>query len=985
MRKEVGTIMVKKLRSLIHERLPLELRVQIELLSRRRDLINEEKHQELIQLLQKFNIQGVVPLGPGTNRYAFKLNGFVIKVATDHDGKIDNLKEFKMAKRLYPRVTQIYEVSDNGTLLVAEYIQPFASYQEMCKYAERIREILSELSSVYLIGDVGITSKNYANWGLRIGSDDPVCLDFAYVYEVSSELFICRNCKSNSMLVPNSDFTELCCPNKGCGKRYQFEDIRSRIGNDIHRHEIGDLSDEGYALVESNKEIELDEKRSNYLARKKDKTKESKEELKQEPVYEPFVMEHSPRFYINNKEETEMSINDGKKEFTGFRFSNGMVIPAVATVMSQDEEVEMVQAHIAYDEPCDNEQDNEAVEMVEPMETDDTEIAFTGTIETRLATSDEYLKSPIPEAVVIQNPMSSLEKSVTTAIPLVSPTVVSKESMGTVENETPAPEPYIPIEVKSVREVKPEKPVQQKHKFSDNFMRNAEWAVSKLANTIGNHMHALLLFDTVRGNIRDRKMYPETFYKAVGSAVFRSIITFCDFTEIPASESTQFDKDGNPRRVFKIPDAIEGMCYEPTLIFVSRFWVNRDINSMEDPGEIMMKYRERFEDYQGIQREWLEVFRKRLLDKIQIDASGADKIVNIVADLWCVIEDEDDGIEEIEEVKAPEEEPEILESPVEEYVEEGPLDISGTYTMDDQMDSPQVDVAQNPSEEYNEAGDDGEDDYYSESEYLSVEISLDEEFDVIKIISGDAYGPTNIPFYVKLDDIIVDPTTAVPSIVDDRNGVWDWLIHMVPDMMFRTKNPDKWLEVNKYNDLEEQLHIVILDESDGEYLMGIYYVSGIYIMDNDNNAHPIINEDILAKLNKLITDNIGYGAISHLRRSISATELIKPEEYISDLVVYEDVETEEEEPMNENANTMAMSEAEAAAVRYVMNNGTGEIVDPEQQKLNYTPPTETAVEETHVNEDVEEVEEFADTPKQQEEEVNTQPTGILTPVRRKRN
>lgn len=938
MRKEVGTIMVKKLRSLIHEKLPIELRVQIELLSRRRDLINEEKHQELIQLLQKFNIEGVVPLGPGTNRYAFKLNGFVIKVATDHDGKIDNLKEFKMAKRLYPRVTQIYEVSDNGTLLVAEYIQPFASYQEMCKYAERIREILSELSSVYLIGDVGITSKNYANWGLRIGSDDPVCLDFAYVYEVSSELFICRNCKSNSMLVPNSDFTELCCPNKGCGKRYQFEDIRSRIGNDIHRHEIGDLSDEGYALVESNKEIELDEKRSNYLARKKDKAKESKEELKQEPVYEPFVMEHSPRFYIN-KEETEMSINDEKKEFTGFRFSNGMVIPAVATIMGQDEEVEMVQAQIAYDEPCYDEQDDETDEMVEPMETDDTEIAFTGTLVQMPAL--DYIKYEHPSSIS------------------VSPTVVTKESTGIVEEELPDLEPSIPIEVKSVREVKAEKPVQQKHKFSDNFMRNAEWAVSKLSNTIGNHMHALLLFDTVRGNIRDRKMYPETFYKAVGSAVFRSIITFCDFTEIPASESTQFDKDGNPRRVFKIPDTIEGMHYEPTLIFISRFWVNRDINSMEDPGEIMMKYRERFEDYQGIQREWLEVFRKRLLDKIQIDASGADKIVNIVADLWCVIEDEDDGIEEFEEINTTEEEPALLESPVEESVEEEPLDISGTYAMDDHVDSTHVDVAQNPSEEYDEAGE-GENDYYSECEYLSVEISLDDEFDVIKLISGDAYGPTNIPLYVKLDDIVVDPTTAVPSIVDDRNGVWDWLIHMVPDMMFRTKNPDKWLEVNKYNDLEEQLHIVILDEVDGEYLMGIYYVSGIYIMDDDNNAHPTMDESILTKLNKLITDNIGYGAISHLRRSLSATDLIKPEEYISDLVVYEDSETEEEETMND---TTEMSEAEAAAVRCVMNNNAGETV----------------------NDEPEDVEEFATDIPEEKEEVNTQSTGILTPVRRKRN
>ena len=247
--------MVKILRSLIHEMIPLDLRVQIELLSRRRDISNGEKQDELFKLLRQFEIKDIVQLGPGTNRYAFKLKGYVIKVATDHDGKIDNLKEFKMAKRLYPYVTKIYEVSENGTLLVAEYIQPFSSYAEMLTYADQIREILTKLSSVYLIGDVGVTSKNYANWGLRIGGNDPVCLDFAYVYEVSSELFLCRHCKNHAMLVPNRDFTELHCPAPGCGKKYLFEDIRARIGNDLHRHEIGDLTEEGYLLSSSNVEI----------------------------------------------------------------------------------------------------------------------------------------------------------------------------------------------------------------------------------------------------------------------------------------------------------------------------------------------------------------------------------------------------------------------------------------------------------------------------------------------------------------------------------------------------------------------------------------------------------------------------------------------------------------------------------------------------------------------------------------------------------
>ena len=99
--------MEKILRSFIHEHFSIDLRVKIELLSRRRDLVKkEEKQHELIQLLQNNDINNLVKLGSGTNRYAFRLDGFVVKVATDNDGKIDNMKEFKMAKRLYPYVSK---------------------------------------------------------------------------------------------------------------------------------------------------------------------------------------------------------------------------------------------------------------------------------------------------------------------------------------------------------------------------------------------------------------------------------------------------------------------------------------------------------------------------------------------------------------------------------------------------------------------------------------------------------------------------------------------------------------------------------------------------------------------------------------------------------------------------------------------------------------------------------------------------------------
>lgn len=959
--------MIKTLRSLIHEKIPLDLRVQIELLSRRRDLINEEKHQELIKLLRSFNIEDIIPLGPGTNRYAFKLNGFVVKVATDHDGKIDNLKEFKMAKRLYPYVTKIYEVSENGTLLVAEYIQPFQSYQEMCRYAEQIREILTKLSSVYLIGDVGITSKNFANWGLRVGTEDPVCLDFAYVYEVSSELFICRHCKTNAMLIPNKDFTELFCPNTACGRRYKFEDIRARIGNDIHRHEIGDLSQEGYELTESNVSVELDEKRSNYLARKK-KPKEELEKPKEETVYEPFVMEHPPKYYIDHKEEI-MSISESKSvaaaqeilsQGQGFKFSNGVVIPATVLPVSPVDDENVIMAKVYDDEDISVPARSEVIQKPHDQprqEEDDNEgnVAFSGVMDPGIS-EDVF----IPAAVIEDEQPAKNSQ--------IKPEFVHDRHVTVMEPKL-IQQVRVPVDVVEVQQPKP---VQEKPRKNDathpNFVNNMERAFSKISNRIGGHMHYLGLFDEIRSHVRDRKIYPETVYKGIQNAIFRSLITFCNFEE----KDVPNNNNNGTHKVFIAPKDIIGMPYEPTMIFVSRFWNNRDINCIEDTEDIMDAYKERFDDYQGIQTEWLSLLEARILEKMPVDKVGAELIVNAVKENWCV--PEKDELEENEE--SFQEEP-GLENPFAESYQMDPMDI---------LQRP-VDVVQSPTEEYdNEGAYDDEEDPEKHSFYVN--IIDDGEFDVVKVMSGEAFGPIALSFYTKLDDIKIDTEKDVPSIVDDRNGVWDWLIHMVPDMMFYTSDPTKWLEVNDDMGETNQLHIVILHEDNGVYVMGMYYLDGIFIIDDEGESNPTIDPNILAKINKLIRDDIGYGSLSHLQRSLSMTELIRSEEYILQILEMldnEDYESEEETMADQQNNeTCSQSEAELAAVRAVMGE-TG--IDPQMQE----PQEETQNIEQQPQADPEPEEEFViNAPKQQQNVEKNEPKpanqvapGVFTPIRRK--
>jgi hypothetical protein len=278
------------MRSLILETFPLELRVKLDMLARQRNLVNDAQQARLFEYLHEYGVDGI-QLGMGTNRYGFKVNSYVVKFATNDEGRIDNLKEFKMAKRLQPYVTMVHEVAENGLLLVAEYIQPFESYGEMLKYEDKIKDILRELSSTYLIGDVGISDVNYGNWGLRIGTEDPVCLDFAYVYNVSSDIFLCNEakCRGKVMLVPNAKFSHMQCPR--CNKIYLFEELRIKIGEKQHLDEIGDLSKEGYVLSESKVEMMLDPSKSHYLNRKKKKVK--KTEVVEEVVPpDTFIMDY---------------------------------------------------------------------------------------------------------------------------------------------------------------------------------------------------------------------------------------------------------------------------------------------------------------------------------------------------------------------------------------------------------------------------------------------------------------------------------------------------------------------------------------------------------------------------------------------------------------------------------------------------------------------------------------------------------------------
>ncbi len=832
--------MEKNLRSLIHENIPFDLRVELDLLSRKRGMINEEKQEEIINLLRKYDVDNVTNLAPGTNRYAFKLNGFVIKVATDHDGKIDNLKEFKMSKRLYPKMSKTYEVSQNGLLVVAEYIPPFESYSEMLQYAAKIKKILSELSSVYLIGDVGISSKNFSNWGIRPGTDDPTCFDYAYVYDVTSDLFVCREC--GSMLVPNEDFVALHCSNKLCGKIVEFETLRGRIGDDIHRHQIGDLSEEGYLMNRSNVITQLTEERSNYLIKshqqsKKEENKKEKTEGVENLIDTSFVMEKP-------KGGKEMAM------ITNNQNGNNLVFDAKSITIVKKSPKKSI------DDKKEKTEDEKAV-VVE-----------------------------VSETTIVENQQEEEKET----------SVVFSATVDPDLNFAP-------------KEVKPKEP-EDDNLVDDNLLNfiqdHSMKAISKLSNRIAISMKYFNLYDNCKNFLHDKKMTNTVFYKTIQNAIFRSLVKLCEFTEMDVPNGS----NNGTRKIFIPPTDVKvDKRFVETLIFIERLW-NNSIFIPEDlnPLYIMDIYNEQYDDYKGIQTIWIPLLKSRISEKLAIDSQGIDYIAEIIKRQWCVPEDEyeddDDEISSIEKA--------AINAIQEEETKTEPVVESETTIVEDEG----IFISQD-SEEMEEV-----DTFDNNKECITVDIYPDHGYDIIRISGFDDYGKIILPMYIPDGVDGFDISSKTPELIDKRNGHWNWLSLFCPTIVFETERADYYLQVNeKIEEEEDQCHFIVLGKHDEKYTIGIYFVTGVFIVDQDGNPTSCFDDELLNRLNILITENIQASKISHFERSSKIDEIRCTEDYIQGLIdSYEDNNDEDEDEYEDDDDEI--SSIEKAAINAIQEEET---------------------------------------------------------------
>lgn len=910
----------KILRSFIHEKFPMELRVQLDILSRRRDIQNKPKHEKLIELLRQYNIGNIVQLGPGTNRYAIRLDGFVVKFATDSDGKIDNFKEFTKSKALFPYVAKTYEVSENGTILIAEYIQPFDTYAEMQKYADRIREILTKLSTVFLIGDVGISSKNFKNWGIRTGTNEPVCLDYAYVYDVSSELFLCRACNNNSMLVPNKDFTELYCPSPGCGKHYTFEDIRARLSDEAHLKEIGDLSEEGYRMYDTNVLTELDEQRSSYLTlnQKKKKEEKVKEPEKQLPQEDNFHLEHPPAYYIgrpsNNQGGTNTMNYKVAKNIANDVVVSHTPVTAVAQTETQGTKARIVVAksYIATEAP---------VAEAEPA----TEELGAVDQNTEFAT---VTQNPAPrifkvsEEQVINSPEVEIETDDEADTQPVLPKV--DIVFETDEEDEDIAEPTEPVETaEEVAAKPPEEETSQSD--TDDVSANSKHiarALSKFANCIETELYVeQQLFDQISNDIcGSGRFYPGDFYKIIQNCVFRSLTEFIGMLkiEIPGADA--------PKIYWEMPEEINPDVM-PTLIYINRMWKSKTFTRDMTMAERNEEYLAKYDDYFGIQKEWLDFLDKRLKLKLKgrIEDYAIDDIVNIIADICVNINgnyeaDDESGTEPADEPEdntpeedeaAEEDTPETVEEETEEVADES-LEETSDMTPEQAAEEafreifcaeenahkqqsqifakPTIGVvADDESSVLCECDDDEESDEDDEESPLNLRVDIfkEETHDIIKITTEDAFGEIAIPIYVEhgfYDELDGFKKELAES--DFCNGYWGWLVHFVPDAMFETTNPAKWMAINdlELTDDTVQVRAAIFDQTDDKYIIGLYYISGIYNIDSEYEPHFCSDPTTLETINAIICHEMENCRMSRYEVNLANTDLIYSEEAFESLL-----------------------------------------------------------------------------------------------------
>ena len=206
-------------------------------------------------------------IGEGTNRFVCLLDNHIIKVAYNYLAYIDNMNELVQAKYKKKYLAQAFET--NGIILVSEYVtvmdkEEFLENQNaiymILKQLEEDKSLVEGKEKFYILGDMGMSNKNYGNWGKRMNGEI-VVLDYGYLYQMNStdwkEVSRCPICGSS--LKYTDDFSELVCTKTECGSRVKYTTLRNSFGYaNIIDNIKENINNDKYVKFDSKGEIIVD-------------------------------------------------------------------------------------------------------------------------------------------------------------------------------------------------------------------------------------------------------------------------------------------------------------------------------------------------------------------------------------------------------------------------------------------------------------------------------------------------------------------------------------------------------------------------------------------------------------------------------------------------------------------------------------------------------------------------------------------------------
>lgn len=448
---------MKNIRSRILQHLPQEVLIDLDKLCHdMSNTDNNKKSDRAIQILKKHNIDAQ-EIGPGTNRLAVLIDGYIFKIAMDKWGIRDNWNEFTTTEELQPFVTKVYEC--NGLIMVAEFVTVF-SKEEFQKKVDDIRKILGILSEGYLLGDVGTVNKNFMNWGYR-DNGEIVILDFAYVYKIKGDEMICGHKNKQgevctSWLDYDTNFHNLLCPK--CGKKYSFIEIRKRIDMEFEERENEMAKKLSYKLTKEIQQFKgtdenTNEKEKEDMSNVNDKysfeNEETEETVEEEILTEEDEFENLLNSFRNNRSDNESS---------DIKESVDIIKDMDVSILSEDEEDELEEVEI-YD---DGEEDIVNKEDVEKYLDSEEIVDEDSLFDELLSNLKDEQKSITEEEVVSEKeePLLDKEETVTDEKEEETPVVIEE-----VVEETIIPESVIievPLKNPEIQEVVLEEKEEEK-------------------------------------------------------------------------------------------------------------------------------------------------------------------------------------------------------------------------------------------------------------------------------------------------------------------------------------------------------------------------------------------------------------------------------------------------------------------------------------------------------------------------------------------